>query len=100
MDSFMECTLCARQPGSPTLCLSCQHNRNIIELQKGELQRSADAEHMRVLDREVQYLRANLNRMRGHILSALPMIEAPGIAYLLHEDPIVELTKALEMVDG
>jgi len=27
----MECDTCRAKPGSPTLCLGCLHNRNVIE---------------------------------------------------------------------
>lgn len=29
-DLFRECSVCARQSGSPTLCPSCLHNRDVI----------------------------------------------------------------------
>lgn len=28
---FTECDACSAKPGSPTLCLGCLHNRNVIE---------------------------------------------------------------------
>lgn len=37
MDDFQECTVCAAKPGTPALCSSCLHNRNLInELQKSQ----------------------------------------------------------------
>ena len=30
MAEFMECSICAAKPGSPTLCPSCLHNRALI----------------------------------------------------------------------
>lgn len=30
MTDFMECKSCAEKPGSPILCKSCLHNRNVI----------------------------------------------------------------------
>ena len=31
MTEFQECAACAAQPGSPTLCASCLHNRRALD---------------------------------------------------------------------
>jgi hypothetical protein len=43
-DDFQECAACARLPGSPTLCLACLRNRQLI----GRLTRERDALAARV----------------------------------------------------
>lgn len=36
-DDFMECGECNRKPGSPVMCRSCLHNRDLISKLKAEL---------------------------------------------------------------
>lgn len=73
---FMECAACAAQPGSPTLCPACLHNRRVVsdllvarKVQTGMAQENED------LWREVAALGAELSTHKGALTSVQGFLE-------------------------
>jgi len=38
-DDYKECKICSDKPGSPTLCESCLHNRELVSKLKQEIEK-------------------------------------------------------------
>jgi hypothetical protein len=57
-DGFVECSECSAKPGSPTLCPSCHHNRELIH----QLRRDANALRDRLEPQERKSAKPELTR--------------------------------------
>lgn len=59
--SFLECASCIAKPGSPYLCASCLHNRDVI----ARLQAERDEAHDAVVARTETAMRAQVRCIHG-----------------------------------
>ena len=76
INDFMECASCKSKPGTPPLCISCLHNREIIEqldnsVKWHENQQILDQQIIHDKDREIVHLQRELGETRVKLADAM-----------------------------
>lgn len=82
---FVECSICASKPGSPTLCESCLKNRNTIEYLNSRIFN---------LEKDLEVSDHLLNE-RNKVLNAIPKCKVHGSQCIPNAIEWIERVKTL-----